>query len=341
MARLKDIAEQVGVSIATVSRVLNQDENFSIARETKQRILEVAQELHYQPSGPKQEKRKNDESLGVIMLYSEDEEISDPYYLTIRTSIRQEASDLKLNCQEFFYGSDQFQNTKLSSFSALIIIGSLNLWSHDLDKALKESSRPIIFVDFSPDFDGADAVVNDFQQMMKTVISHLEQMDYRRIAYIGGRESNKESNEPVKDPRESYFEQLLQLKGLFSSELVFVDQAISCQTGYRMAEKLLASSDLPEAVFIENDTMAIGAMKAFREKGVRIPEDISIISCNDIPAAEFISPALTTMRIQTRLMGKMATRLAHERICLDRETGIKVVIPSKLVIRESCGAERG
>lgn len=342
MARLKDIAELAGVSIATVSRVLNQDESFSITMKTKQKILQIAQDLQYQRTNSSRstESINNADHLGLIMLYSESDEIKDPYYLTIRTSVKKEAAALGLLTSEFFYSQDNNLKMNMDDYSALVIIGSVGLWTNELETAVKKSERPVIFVDFAPHFPGADCVLTDFQKMMKTVLDHLVGMGYEKIGYIGGQEFNIVTEEPVQDPRETNFEQIMKINGLYNPDFIYVDRSITCENGYKLTEKMIQNKKLPEAVFVENDTMAIGVLKAFRENGIKIPEDISIVSCNDIPSAEYLTPSLTTMRIHTDLMGQMAARLANERISLKRDTGIKLAVPNELIIRQSCGSEK-
>ena len=81
--------------------------------------------------------------------------------------------------------------------------------------------------------------------------------------------------------------------------------------------------------------MAIGALRALREAGVRVPEDVAVIGCNDIPAAAYLSPTLSTVRLRTDIMGIMAVRLLHDRIQQERDMGVRLVVPSELVVRDS------
>ncbi len=344
MARLKDIAERAGVSIATVSRVLNQDESFSITLETKQKILQIAQDLKYQGSGSSRNSENSGnkiKKLAMIMLYHEMDEIKDPYYLTIRTSIKSEAAGLNLQTSEFFAPRLNTAEMNFEEYAALVIIGSFGLWTKSLEKAVKESDKPVIFVDFAPAFPGADYILTDFVLMMETVLNHLEKMGYNKIGYIGGREYNVVSDEPIKDPRETCFEKFLQIKGLYNPSYVYIDRSITCENGYHLATQMIQNRNIPEAVFVENDTMSIGVLKAFKENGIAVPDDVSIVSCNDIPSAEYLVPSLTTMKIPTNLMGQMAARLAYERINMKRKTGIKLMVPNELVIRQSCGSQKG
>ena len=338
MARLIDIAKKAGVSISAVSRVLNQDDSFSIALKTKQKILQIAHEMQY-PVNPNPRKADSEETLyklGLIMLYSETDEIKDPYYLTIRTNVKTEATRLKFSTVEYFCTDPDIHLPDFSECSALIIIGEGNSWTSRLEESVQKAGKPVVFVDFIPEYPNSDLILTDFEEMMKKAMNHLVALKFTRIAYIGGREFNPKNKKPIIDLREKYFQQILESNGIYDSKYVYIDSDVTFENGYSLCEKMIKAGDLPEALFIENDTMAIGVIKALKENHIKVPEDLSIISCNDIPTAQYMTPSLTTIRIHTDLMGKMAARMAYDRIHLGRERGIKIFVPNELVIRQSC-----
>ena len=102
-----------------------------------------------------------------------------------------------------------------------------------------------------------------------------------------------------------------------------------------MMKELLELPDRPTAVFVANDSLAIGCYKAVNEKGLAIPEDISVVGYNDIPAAKYLVPPLTTVHLHMDFMGEQAVSMLAERILTGREIAIQTLIPAKLVIRES------
>lgn len=106
-------------------------------------------------------------------------------------------------------------------------------------------------------------------------------------------------------------------------------------SGYKMASEIAEGSEFPSAFFIGNDSMAIGALRAFNEKGIRVPEDISIISVNDIPSAKFSFPSLSTVKIHSEFMGEEAVNLISQRLNNQKKIPIKVVIPTELILRNT------
>ena len=346
MTRLVDIAKNAGVSISTVSRVLNEDETFSISEQTRANVHRIAREMNYPVHTRRRKPRKPARySIGFVMLYTAKDEINDPYYLLIRTHMKNEATKLKSRTREIFYDTSDSTKSDISRCSALIIIGERALWTAEVEATIIESNKPVIFVDFSVDLLGSDSVETDSALLMNTAIGHLISVGYKNIGYLGVRENHHETNIPLVSPMENYFQMVLQRHNLFNPDFIFTNSKMDFESGYKNFEsgynlccEMLSRNKRPEAIFVANDTMAIGAIKALKEKKVSIPGEMALIGCNDIPTGGYVSPSLTTMRIDTELMGQIAVRLALDRINMARERGIKVFVPNQLIIRQSCGA---
>lgn len=337
MARLKDIAEKANVSISTVSRVINHDTAFSISLENRQRILQIAEELNYPVSAPPKQKGKMEieGSVGLVLLYNQMDEIEDPYYLSIRSHFKAECQFLGINIQEYYY-TQESNNLDLEKHSVIVVLGSGSFWTPTTREKITKFNKPLIMVDFWNNEDGkADFVIIDWEKLMNKVINFILENNFTKIGFIGSRYIDPKTEIYKKDAREKYFIGILKQKNLFNENFVFICEESSINEGYKQAKKAIETKNIPEAFFVENDTMAIGVIKALKENGLKIPKDISIISCNDIPEAQYLSPSLTTMKIQTKLMGIMAARLAIERTILKRDRGIIIHIPANLVIRES------
>ena len=332
MTTLKDTAERAGVSIATVSRVLNHDKTFSIADDTRQLIWKTAEELQYY-NGSRSTRRLV--RFALIVLHTELDELEDPYYLSIRVNIRNEASLRSILVDEYFADSSLLNTALLSSYNGLIVLGSTHSWSQEMANCVLGAERPVVFTDFWTDELRHDCVYVDFRDLVKTALKHLIDMGYHKIGYIGGRERSLKTGEFAPDLRERYFTEYLRLENRYLPEYVFTGDATTCDTGYRLAQKAAADGCLPDAFFVTNDSMAIGALRALREAGVRVPEDVAVIGCNDIPAAAYLSPTLSTVRLRTDIMGIMAVRLLHDRIQQERDMGVRLVVPSELVVRDS------
>ena len=336
MAKLKDIAERAEVSISTVSRVLNHDENFSVSFARRQQIIKIAQELQYpSKSPPGAPKVCLKGSIALILLYSEIDELEDPYYLAIRSNFRAEALRLGAEVTEYFHPHSPAA-LQLGEHPVLVIVGSGRHWTGAFrDSVLAAHPSPLL-VDFSSGDADTDCVLTDFEHLTNAALSHLLECGFTRIGFIGSREFNRASDTLIQDERETFFAGFLKARGLYNPELVFSGSETTLQAGYRLAETVMNCPPLPQAVFIETDTMALGAIKAFKNAGLTLPDDLSIIGCNDIPEAQYLEPALTTMRIHTELTGIAAARMAVEKALYPRRGGLKVIIPNELVIRESC-----
>lgn len=341
MATLKEIAELSGVSIASVSRVLNQDEKFKISEETKLKILQAAESLQYKGSMPASGRGKAEGVLKIVlvMLYSEFQEITDSYYLTIRVNAKEEIQRMGLTVKEYFCGGEGGTRPELEGAAGIIILGHTGSWYENeaLRLQIMESGLPVVMADFNPKDEALeyDCVVNDFKGIMEKALGYFMKLGYEEIGYVGS-EGIRVGDKMILDSRYVYFKQILELQGCYQEKRVFLDPGAVADAGYRAMKRAIQKNEVPRAVFIENDSMAIGCLKALKEDGIQIPEQVALISCNDIPNAEFLSPALSSVRIYSDLIGIMAARMLAERIETKRVLGVKVIAPSKLMIRQSC-----
>lgn len=328
VATIKDIAERAGVSLATVSRVLNYDENLNVTDSTRKKIFEIAQELEYVTT-KNRKTRKNILKVGIIKGYSDKEEIEDTYYLFIRHSIEQFLSEEKI--EYFTIGKDE-NDERIKELDGIIAIG--NFTNTDVQN-FKSWNCNVVFVDYSPDEEDFDCVVIDMKKSVKKVLNYLVSLGHKEIGFIGGRDIIEAGEIEHKDCREVAFTNFMQSRNLFKKEFVRIG-SFTASSGYNLMKEVLDSGKYPTAFFVANDSMAIGAYKAVQEKGLKIPDDISIIGVNDISTAQYIMPPLTTIRIHTEFMSKVTIELLMERIRDERQICKKVVIPTNLVIRESC-----
>lgn len=324
MVTIKDIADQAKVSSATVSRVLNFDDSLSVSDETRRRIFEIAEELEYVPVRKRKSRKKV--KVGILHWYDSSRELGDPYYLYIRLSVEK-------RCEELGYEVERYTNagdfTNLDSADAIIAIGKYD--EDDLEKIVSHNSR-IVVVDYSPS-DRYDAVVIDFRDAMTKLMAYLHESGHRRIGYIGGKELYH-SGKPVFDFRFQYFKEFMYFHDIYKHDDCYFGD-FSHQDGYRLMNEALKKEERPTAFFCGNDNMAVGAYKAIYEKGLKIPEDISIVGFNDLPGSKYMVPSLTSVRVYTEYLGEASVDLLSEILEKDRRYVKRVVIPVKLKIRES------
>jgi len=322
MATLKEIANEAGVSLATVSRVLNDDPSLSVKEETKRRIFEIAEKLEYKTSSSRKVSTKQRLNVLAIYNYKQDVEFNDPYYLSIRHGIETQCEKLGISLTNVY---ESKVNNKLKHIDGILLVGRLPNEQLSAVKSLSTNIAYVDYTDFDQDFDSVDI---DLARISQEVINFFIAQNYNRIGFIGGQDSANKS-----DVREVAFTEYGQLKGVVSSADIHRGDFTS-SSGYKLAKKMLAG-DHPKALFIASDSIAIGVLRAIHEQGLSIPEDITLISVNDIPTAKFTFPSLSTFRIHSELMGSQGVNLLMERSRDGRTIPIRSYVPSKLRLRDT------
>ena len=323
MATLKDIATEAGVSLATVSRVLNDDPTLNVKEETKHRILEVAEKLEYKSTSSRKAQVHTVGHHHILAIYSyqQDLEINDPYYLAIRHGIETQCEKLGIELTNCYFNNAL---PELKKVTGVLIVGQPSRAIRDAATALTDN---VCFIDFHEPGSGYDAVDIDLVRIAKEVINFFIAQGARRIGFIGGQD------EPGKaDIREVAFVEYGRLKGVVSEEDIWRG-GFSSSSGYELAKTMLAKADFPTALFVASDSIAIGVLRAIHERGLSIPEDISLISVNDIPTARFTFPPLSTVRIHSEMMGSQGVNLLVEKARDGRALPLNVFVPSVLKLR--------
>ncbi|MFC4766184.1 LacI family DNA-binding transcriptional regulator [Effusibacillus consociatus] len=343
MATLKDIALRANVSNATVSRVLNQDHTLSVTEETRQRILAIAEQLKYKPSRKRNIKHnvniEENAKLGLLLWCSQQEEYNDPYFLSIREGIEREFSDLGIEIAKTMRAGGNGSDFSVNELDGLIVVGKIA--ADDIEKISMQMNN-IVFVDYSPDPERYDSVVIDFGRATETAIEYLLNLGHKKIGYIGGRiyigTHGSERRTELPDERLVTYEKIMKNRGLDHSNHFYLGDWTTTD-GYEMMKRAIEKGNLPSAFLVASDPMAIGAVRALHEAGIKVPDDVAIVSFDDIELAQYVTPSLTTVKAFTEQMGRTAVNLLLERLN-GREVPLKVVVPTKLVIRQSCGGER-
>ena len=323
MATIREVANKAGVSIATVSRVLNFDETLNVAEETKNRIFETAEELNYISSHRK--KKQKALNIGIAHWYTEEQELKDPYYLALRIAVEKKCDEEAIIFQRL-----ASYDKSHKAFDGIIAIGK---FGEGAIGKLEAYECPIVFVDFSPNEEKFDAVATDYKKGVRKALSYLLEMGHQEIGYIGGCEYLE--GILIKDERELTFKAFMEEKNLFHKKWL-MKGAFLPEEGYRLMKSCLSAVHYPSAFFIASDPMAIGAYKAISEAGLKVGEDISLIGFDDIDTSQFLTPSLTTVKVYTDFMGKTAVEVLVDNIKSKHEIHKQILIPTKLMIRESC-----
>jgi len=327
MATIKDIAEKAGVSISTVSRVLNYDSTLSTSNETKKKIFEIAEDLSYEKHI---NKKKSNNKIAVIKWYTEEEELNDLYYLSIRLGIEKKCKEF--NYSVVTYTQDNVDYLKSESIQNIIAVGKFS--KSEIEKFVSEDSN-IVFVDYSPNENTFDSVVANLELVTKNVVDYFIEKGHKNIGYIGGREFFKDKSDYVEDVRGVTFERYLKKLNLWNGKNIYIG-SFTVDDGYNLMKKAIIElkKELPTAFFVANDTMAIGSLRALTECSIEVPNRVNIIGANDISVAQYLNPPLSSVKIFTENMGETAVELLLERIN-GRTIVKKVSLSTELIIRNS------
>ncbi|MGE8203443.1 LacI family DNA-binding transcriptional regulator [Heyndrickxia sp. NPDC080065] len=328
MATIKDIAEKAGVSIATVSRVLNDDPTLSVSDETKRRIFEIAEKLSYKKR--LSQKKPSLSKIAMIHWYTEQEELNDLYYMSIRLGIENRCQMNDIQVVKYF--RNNFAELKREEVHGIIAIGKFS--TQEVGE-LARITKKIVFVDSSPDEETFDSIVADFERATEKVLDYLIEKGHEKIGYIGGHEVFKDETAEIEDPRERAFKAYMGKKGLLHESYMYIG-AFSVDAGQMLMNQAIQEhgENLPTAFFAGNDSIAVGCLRALLNANISVPERVNIIGVNDISVSKYVYPSLSTVKVYTELMGETAVDTLIERIA-GRQVPKKIFISTKLVCRES------
>ncbi len=342
---LKTVAEHLGLSPATISVVLNDSPvAASIPRETKERVFAAARELNYRPNYLARSLRgQRSFSVGVLVP-----EISEGYAAGVMSGVEDH-----LVGEGYFYlmashrSKPDLLEEYLKHLEDRSVEGFILLASH-LQAA---PPLPTVVVSGHRQLPGVVNVVLDQDQAAHLALSHLQELEHERIAFFRGAEGNADAEDRWRAIVETAQflgievapERSLRLVGKSYGPVFSPEEGY--HEGYIYGQKLLES--VPEgqkpdftALFAFNDVSAIGAMRAFLDAGLKVPEDISVVGFDDILSAAFQNPSLTTVRQPLRRMGETAGRILLERLMGKNSHPDFVTVEPELVVRASTGPAR-
>lgn len=328
MATIKDIAEQAGYSISTVSRVLNNDQSLSVPDETREKIYDVAEKLNYR----KKTVRLQVKNIAFLYWLTDKEELEDVYFKTIRIEIEKLARlfNVELITYKISKGIQQIP----SNIEGFIAVGTFS----EKELAYLRSITPNgVFLDTTPDPNHYDSVRPDLAQITRRTVDILMEKGHKEIGFIGGTYHNPNTDVDEPDLRERVFRRYMEGRGILKGQYIFSNRGFSVENGYYLMKKAIEQlgDELPTAFLIASDPIAVGSLQALNEHGIAIPNRVSVISINNISVAKYVSPPLTTFHIDIREICKNAIELLLERVLEKRKLVKTLYIGSELIIRKS------
>lgn len=330
MVTIKEIAEQAQLSSATVSRVLKGDERLSVSQATRERVISLAQQLGYTKHLKKQQPEKKG-SLGILQWYTENEELADLYYYSIRVSIEQKALELGYQLVRSF---NDLHHPLLEEVDAIIAIGK---FSPSQIRQLAAIQPRLIFVDSDTLAQGFSCVTTDFSYSVRRVIDHFRQLGHDEIGLLIGQEKTTDGELLPVDPRLIAYQHYMSELGLYQDQHVYVGN-FSTQSGYDLMTAAIRElgDALPSAFFMGNDTLAVGALRALQEQQIPVPQRVQLITFNDTAITRQVYPALSSISVYTEEMGRQAVDLLEKlRLSPTSYPPRLVKLSTQLIIRES------
>lgn len=334
---LEDIAKQAGVSRSTVSRVVNEFPN--VNEDVRKRVLDVIQKTGYHPNAAARSlASQRSWTLGLVIPQSVYQFFTDPYYPYLTKGIAQACNDYNYTLALLLVSSKEDEKkifTRATRKGLLdgVLVQSGHHGDQQIIGQLADAGVPQVVLGRAFHYDNVSNIDVDNANAAYNAVTHLMRLGYQRIATISG-----PGHSAVGIDRMQGYTRALTERGYKIDESLIVEGDFSEAGGYYAMQRLLPAK--PDAVFAASDVTAIGAMRAIREAGLNVPNDLAIVGFDDIPMATTLDTPLTTIRQPVIQFGVRAVELLIDLI----ENGIQpprhIMIDTQLVIRDSCGANK-
>ncbi|MDT8860802.1 LacI family transcriptional regulator [Alkalihalobacillus sp. MEB130] len=326
--KMRDVAKYAGVSVATVSRVLKGDDN--VRQLTKEKVLKAVEELNYVPNTLARNLSNMQSKKILVVVPRVSNAVFSSIYHGIQNVVNEKGYQVILI--ETF-------NRRDSSVPELIrdrtVEGAILLSAMMSEEEFAEKFKglPVVLAtdNLRERIQSTPSVSIDNVLAAEKAVHYLANLGHRCIAFLGSRSDSIGARERL----EGYKNGLHQ-HGLKVDESLIFEGEWSLESGYHLANQMLFQKKLPTAIFAASDNLAIGAISALSEQGVRIPEDISIVGFDNIAVSEYLTPALTTIEQPSVQIGEKAADMLLTILDHQLLEQMHVELNSKLIIRNSC-----
>lgn len=330
---IRELADAAGVSIATVSRVLNSKPQH-VSAVTRQRILALADEMGYRPNlAARSLRTERSSTIGIIT-----DNIDSPHTTMMIRGIQDRVKEAGYICVVISADWDpKNEREAIHDLASRSIDGIIfaETWHRSANEILELSNKPFVFVHRQFASEHPNSVTPDEVYGARLAVSHLVGLGHRRIGYING---------PVQfyasaDRLRGYCEELA-VHGIIFDPALLTRGDWQVESGYAAAAELLAIQPRPTAIFAGNDLMAAGAMYAIFDFGLRVPHDIAIVGYDNREIARIFRPSMTTITLPLYGMGQASAQILLDLLAGKDEPHDEIKIRGRLIVRESCGADR-
>lgn len=332
---LKDIAREAGVSVATVSKVLRDEPETFIGANTREKVAGVARRLGYRQNLHARSLRLGKSELIGLMAFDVNIRVALLRLQAVDQAVRARGYRTAVWSASGVLDAEQraLDDCQSQMADGLIIVHPSDALTGEQLRPLIEAGSPVVTLAAIPGVE-LDCVTVDRKHGAYLAIRHLLELGHRRIGFLHGDQRYDTDRERTTGLLQAFDE-----AGLSPERRHWVEAKAGFRGGYEAARELLARGGALTAVFCNNDEVAIGAMRAFRESGVRVPEDLAVVGFDNIEVAEFAPVPLTTISQPIQEQARLAVARIFSRLCIPAEPHIPetVSLLPELVVRESCG----
>ncbi len=328
--RIKDIAQMLNISVATVSRALR--DTYDINPETRKKVLDLVSQLNYKPNVHASALASgNSKNIAVVIPF-----ITNYYFSTVISGIQETAYENGFNLILLVTNDsaereqNMVEDLAVTSLDGLLVSISSNSVMSDHFQSLIDEGVPVVFFDRVPkEIDSTKVLQDDFQGAFQAT-EHLIERGYKKIAHIAGNEHLIFTQNRL----QGYIEALKKYSMPVREDWI-IYSGFSQQCGEDDMEKLLAFTDRPDAVFAVNDRKAVGAIVAAKRNHLHVGKDIGIIGFTNDPMASIVDPSLSTIEEPAFDIGKQSCDLLIKHIRNKKMLPRQIILPGTLIVRDS------
>ncbi|HGS4859411.1 TPA: substrate-binding domain-containing protein [Vibrio cholerae] len=329
MATMKDIARLAGVSTSTVSHVINKSR--FVSDEIAERVNNAAQQLNYAPSALARSLKMNrTKTIGMLVTTSTNPFFGEVVKGVERSCYHQGYNLILCNTE----GDNQRMKASINTLLQKRVDGLLLMCStlegERLDVFDRYPDIPVVVMDWGPILFASDKIQDNSLQGGYMAAKHLIECGHKEIGCITGPLIRHQAQ-----MRYEGYKRALAEAGIAINPDWIVESDFECEGGYQAFEKLYQRGKLPSALFVSNDMMAMGVIQAANQRGLRVPDDLSLIGYDDVHIAKFMTPALTTIHQPKYRLGKAAVDTLLYRLENPDTTAQVVQLEPTLVVRNS------
>ncbi|RDV26196.1 LacI family transcriptional regulator [Alteromonas aestuariivivens] len=333
-----DIAHIAGVSQSTVSRALNNSPLVNL--ETRQRIQQIARDLNYKVDKNASNLRKQKSNTIALLLFEDptsDDSMINPFFLSMLGSITRACATAGYDLLVSFQNLDddwhaEFEDSNKADGIILLGYGDYTAYRTKLAQLEEQGTHFVRWGAHDENHPGVSIGCDNYQGG-RDVTEHLIGLGHKTFAFIG----DAQSHAPEFQARFMGYQDALKKHGLLCANHRQFNAISTEDAGYEASQLLLNEDNLPDVIVCASDLIALGVLKALRQTSFRVPEDVAVVGYDNIPVSAFATPALTTVRQNTKRAGELLVTTLIKAI--NKEPVEDYLMPAELIVRQSCGSK--